>query len=347
MTMHDRRARNPHPGAVGPAESLRAALAQRGGVADGAMGTMLQASPATLGDFDGHEGCNEVLNATRPDIVRAVHDGYLEAGVDCITTNTFGANLGNLGEYGIEDRIEELSESGATIARQAADAWATADRPRWVLGSLGPGTKLPTLGHVRFATPRDAYQLNAAGLLRGGVDAIVIETCQDLLQAKAAVIGAKRAMSAAGAQVVLIASLTIETTGAMLLGSEIGAALAALEPLGLDLIGLNCATGPAEMSEHLRYLAGHSPVPLSCMPNAGLPVLTADGARYPLEPAGPGDADAPLTAEFGLSLVGGSSGPPRERLVAGVDRVRSRPRPGRGPRAEPGVSSLYQHVPFR
>src|SRR5215471_6718537 len=162
---------------IGDPTALRAALAERVVVADGAMGTMLQASAATLSDFDGHEGCNEVLNATRPDIVRAVHDGYLEAGVDCITTNTFGANLGNLGEYGIEDRIEELSEAGATIARQAADAWATADRPRWVLGSLGPGTKLPTLGHVRFAALRDAYQLNAAGLLRGGVDAIVIETC--------------------------------------------------------------------------------------------------------------------------------------------------------------------------
>jgi 5-methyltetrahydrofolate--homocysteine methyltransferase len=331
----------------GDPAAFRAALAERVIVADGAMGTMLQASAATLSDFDGHEGCNEVLNATRPDIVRAVHDGYLEAGVDCITTNTFGANLGNLGEYGIEDRIEELSESGAMIARQAADAWATADRPRWVLGSLGPGTKLPTLGHVRFATLRDAYQLNAAGLLRGGVDAIVIETCQDLLQAKAAVIGAKRAISAAGTQVALIASVTIETTGAMLLGSEIGAALAALEPLGLDVIGLNCATGPAEMSEHLRYLASHSPVSLSCMPNAGLPMLTADGARYPLTPVGLADAHESFAAEFGLALVGGCCGTTPEHMAAVVDRVRARPVARRRPRTEPGVSSLYQHVPFR
>src|SRR5215472_11667604 len=204
MTRNDRRAQNPPAGAGGPAESLRAALARRVVVADGAMGTMLQASAATLDDFDGHEGCNEILNVTRPDIVRAVHDGYLEAGTDCITTNTFGANLGNLGEYGLESRIEELSEAGARIARQAADAWAARGRPRWVLGSVGPGTKLPTLGHVRFATLR--------------------ETCQDLLQAKAAVIGAKRAIAAAGADVVLIISVTIETTGAMLLGTEIGAA---------------------------------------------------------------------------------------------------------------------------
>src|SRR5262250_66050 len=224
---------------IGDPTALRAALAERVVVADGAMGTMLQASAATLSDFDGHEGCNEVLNVTRPDIVREVHDGYLEAGVDCITTNTFGANLSNLGEYGLEHRIGELSQAGARIARQAADAWAAPGRPRWVLGSVGPGTKLPTLGHVRFAPLRDAYQANAAGLLRSGVDAIVIETCQDLLQAKAAVIGAKRAIAAAGADVLLITSVTIETTGAMLLGSEIGAALAALEPLGIELIGLN------------------------------------------------------------------------------------------------------------
>jgi 5-methyltetrahydrofolate--homocysteine methyltransferase len=347
MTRNDRKARNSNQGAGGPAESLRAALAQRVVVADGAMGTMLQASPATLSDFDGHEGCNEILNITRPDIVRSVHDGYLEAGVDCVTTNTFGANRGNLGEYGLQDRIGELSEAGARIARQAADAWGTPERPRWVLGSVGPGTKLPTLGHVRYASLRDAYQSNAAGLLRGGADAIVVETCQDLLQAKAAIIGVKQAIAEAGASVALIASVTIETTGAMLLGSEIGAALAALEPLGIDLIGLNCATGPAEMSEHLRYLAGHSPIPLSCMPNAGLPVLTSDGARYPLEPDGLADAHDSFTAEFGLSLVGGCCGTTPDHLAAVVDRLRARPLARRRPRAEPGVSSLYQHVPFR
>ena len=246
------------PGGLGPAESLRSALAQRVVVADGAMGTMLQASPATLSDFDGHEGCNEVLNVTRPDIVRAVHDGYLEAGVDCITTNTFGANLGNLGEYGLEDRIGELSEAGARIARQAADAWATAGAP--ALGArLGRARapSCPPWGTCGFAALRDAYQRNAAGLLRGGVDAIVVETCQDLLQAKAAIIGAKRAIAAAGASVALIASVTIETTGAMLLGSEIGAALTALEPLGIDLIGLNCATGPGR-DERAPALPGRS-----------------------------------------------------------------------------------------
>src|ERR1700753_1283650 len=196
-------------------DSLRSALARRVVVADGAMGTMLQASDATLDDFDGHEGCNEILNVTRPDIVRSVHDAYFEVGADCVTTNTFGANWANLGEYGIADRIGELSEAGARIARQAADAWSTPDRPRWVLGSIGPGTKLPTLGHVTFATLRDAYQENAAGLLRGGADALIVETCQDLLQTKAAIIGARRAIAAAtaggtAADVVLIAHVTIE-----------------------------------------------------------------------------------------------------------------------------------------
>jgi 5-methyltetrahydrofolate--homocysteine methyltransferase len=320
---------------------------QRVLVADGAMGTMLQASDVSLDDFDGHEGCNEILNVTRPDVVSAVHQGYLAAGVDCITTNTFGANLSNLGEYGLAGRTGELSEAGARLARAAASQWSTPDRPRWVLGSVGPGTKLPTLGHVAFAGLRDAYQQNVAGLLRGGVDAIIIETCQDLLQAKAAVVGARRAMAAAGAALPLIAQVTIETTGAMLLGSEIGAALTTLQPLGITMIGLNCATGPGEMGEHLRYLAGHSRIPLCCMPNAGLPELTGDGARYPLSPAQLADAHDMFTAEFGLALVGGCCGTTPEHLSAVVDRVRGRPVRRRRPRPEPGVASLYQHVPFR
>src|SRR6202046_1668751 len=171
---------------------------------------------------------------------------------------------------------------------RAADEWSGPDRTRWVLGSIGPGTKLPTLGHVTFAKLRDTYEVNAAGLLRGGADALIVETCQDLLQAKAALIGARRASAAAtaeaGGDIMQIAQVTIETTGAMLLGSEIGAALTSLDPLGIDVIGLNCATGPAEMSEHLRYLAAHSQLPLSCMPNAGLPELTSDGAYYPVTP---------------------------------------------------------------
>jgi 5-methyltetrahydrofolate--homocysteine methyltransferase len=333
--------------------ALRAALAERVVVADGAMGTMLQASEATAADFRGHEGCNEILNVTRPDIIRSVHRAYLDAGADCVTTNTFGANLGNLGEYGIPDQITELSESGARLAREVADEFTAADGvPRWVLGSIGPGTKLPTLGHVTFRELRDSYFENAAGLLRGGADALIIETCPDLLQAKAAIIGSKRAVAAVAPGALVIAQLTIETTGTMLLGSEIGAALTALEPLGIDMIGLNCATGPGEMSEHLRYLAAHSRIPVSCEPNAGLPELTSNGAYYPLTPDELAQAHERFVSEFGLSMVGGCCGTTPEHVAVLVRRLGTR-RPGgrplapRRPRPEPGVASLYAHVPFR
>ncbi|MGD0705273.1 MAG: methionine synthase [Trebonia sp.] len=335
--------------------ALRSAIASRVVIADGAMGTMLQASDATLADFEGHEGCNEVLNVTRPDIIVGIHRAYLATGADCVTTNTFGANLANLGEYGISERIAELAEAGARLARQAADEFTAADgRPRWVLGSIGPGTKLPTLGHTTFRVLRESYYENAAGLLRGGADALIIETCPDLLQAKAAIIGTKRAVADLAPNAVVIASLTIETTGTMLLGTEIGAALTALEPLGIDMIGLNCATGPGEMSEHLRYLAANSPIPISCEPNAGLPELTADGAYYPLTAAELVDAHERFVTEFGLALVGGCCGTTPEHIAALVerlgvtaDRPDGRALAARSPRPEPGVASLYSHVPFR
>ncbi|MBT2510416.1 homocysteine S-methyltransferase family protein, partial [Streptomyces sp. ISL-98] len=286
------------------ADALREALASRVVVADGAMGTMLQAQDPSLEDFENLEGCNEILNITRPDIVRTVHEEYFAVGVDCVETNTFGANFAALAEYDIPERNFELSESGARIAREVADEFAAKDgRQRWVLGSMGPGTKLPTLGHAPYVTLRDAYQQNAEGMLAGGADALLVETTQDLLQTKSAIIGARRAMDVAGISVPLICSVTVETTGTMLLGSEIGAALTALEPLGIDMIGLNCATGPAEMSEHLRYLARHSRVPISAMPNAGLPVLGKNGAHYPLSASELADAQETFVREYGLSLV--------------------------------------------
>ncbi|MFJ8661668.1 methionine synthase [Streptomyces sp. NPDC093795] len=328
--------------------ALREALASRVVVADGAMGTMLQAQDPTLEDFENLEGCNEILNITRPDIVRSVHQEYFSAGVDCVETNTFGANHAALGEYDIPERVHELSEAGARIAREVADEFtATTGRQRWVLGSIGPGTKLPTLGHAPYTLLRDAYQQNAEGLLAGGADALLVETTQDLLQTKSSVIGARRALDALGADVPLIVSVTVETTGTMLLGSEIGAALTALEPLGIDMIGLNCATGPAEMSEHLRYLARHSRIPLSCMPNAGLPVLTSDGAHYPLSPAELADAQETFVREYGLSLIGGCCGTTPEHLRQVVERVQGLTPGSRDPRPEPGAASLYQTVPFR
>ena len=228
-----------------------------------------------------------------------------------------------------------------------ADEWSTDERPRWVLGSVGPGTKLPTLGHVTFAELRDAYEEQVRGMLAGGIDAVVIETAQDLLQAKAAIIGSRRALEADGSDLPRIVHVTVETTGTMLLGTEIGAALTALEPLGIDVLGLNCATGPTEMSEHLRHLARHSTMSLGCMPNAGLPQLTADGAHYPLTPEQLADALDAFTRDYGLSLVGGCCGTTPEHIRQVVERVRGREVHQREPVDEAGVSSLYQHVPFR
>ncbi len=327
--------------------SLADALRRRVVVADGAMGTMLQAAEPTMEDFQGHEGCNEILNVTRPDVVRAVHDAYLAVGVDAVETNTFGANHANLGEYGISERIFELARAGAAVAREAADAWSSADHPRWVLGSVGPGTKLPSLGHTTFAVLRDAYEQQVAGMVEGGIDAVLVETAQDLLQAKAAVIGARRALRAAGVDLPVLVQVTVETTGTMLLGSEIGAALTALEPLGLAAVGLNCATGPGEMSEHLRHLSRNARCAVSAMPNAGLPVLAGGGAHYPLRPSQLADAHDGFTREFGLALVGGCCGTTPEHLRQVVERVQGRGLAPRAPRREPSAASLYQQVPFR
>ncbi|MFC5909870.1 methionine synthase [Streptacidiphilus monticola] len=330
------------------ADALREALATRVVVADGAMGTMLQAQNPTLEDFQGLEGCNEVLNVSRPDIVRSVHDAYFAVGVDCVETNTFGANAAAFAEYDIADRIFELSEAGARLAREVADEYTARDgRTRWVLGSIGPGTKLPTLGHIDFATVREGFRQNALGLVAGGADALIIETCQDLLQVKAAALGVKEALAESGLSLPIVASVMMETTGTMLLGSEIGAALTALEPLGIDLIGLNCATGPEQMSEHLRYLSKNARIGLSCMPNAGLPVLTAEGAHYPLQPAELAEAQAVFVQEYGLSLVGGCCGSTPEHLRVLVERVQGLPVTKRQPRPEASASSLYQSVPFR
>ena len=310
------------------------------------MGTMLQGFDLSLDDFQGLEGCNEVLNVTRPDVVTAIHAEYLAAGADCIETNTFGANLAALGEYDIPDRIAELAGAGARLARAAADA-ASADRPRYVLGSIGPGTKLPSLGHVGYAALRDAYQVQAEAMIAGGIDAVQIETCQDLLQAKAAVVGSRRAAKALGVDLPILVNVSIETNGAMLLGSEIGAALAALQPLGVDVLGLNCSTGPAEMSEHLRHLSRFAEIGVGCMPNAGLPELTSDGARYPLGPEGLAAALDQYVGEFGLSLVGGCCGTTPEHIRQLADAVAGRPIKERTVREIATVSSLYSDVPLR
>ena len=328
-------------------ETLRNALKQRVVIADGAMGTMLQDRNPSLEDFQQHEGCNEILNVTRPDIVKSVHAQYLEAGVDAIETNTFGANFANLAEYGIEDRIYELALAGAKIAREIADQFSTQEKPRWVLGSLGPGTKLPTLGHTSYGKLKDAYLTASNGLIEGGADALLIETTQDLLQAKAAVNGARAAIDKSKKDIVLIAQVTVETTGTMLMGSEIGAALNALEPLGIDLIGLNCATGPAEMSEHLRVLSKGASVGISVMPNAGLPILGENGAHYPLSPNELAQSLKQFVNDYKVGLIGGCCGTTPAHMKEVVRVIDQMPITQRVINREIGASSLYQFVPFR
>lgn len=327
--------------------TLRQYLEKNLVIADGAMGTMLQAQDPSLADFENHEGCNEILNITRPDIVEAVHNAYLAVGVDAIETNTFGANLANLGEYGIEDRIYELALAGAQIARRCADSFVTESKPRFVLGSMGPGTKLPTLGHTTYEILKDAYALCAKGLIDGGSDALLVETTQDLLQAKAAINGARSAIKNSGKDILLIAQVTVETNGTMLLGSEIGAALNALEPLGIDFIGLNCATGPQEMSEHLRTLSLNTNIGISVMPNAGLPILGENGAHYPLSPDELADSLLGFVKDYKVNLVGGCCGTTPEHLAAVVQKIKSQTVAKRSVVSENGASSLYQYVPFR
>ena len=322
------------------------AIKSRVVIADGAMGTMIQEASPTLDDFQGHEGCNEILNVTRPELIASIHAKYLEAGSDAIETNTFGANFANLAEYSITERVYELARAGAEVARGVADSFSTEQQPRWVLGSLGPGTKLPSLGHEKFAVLRDAYQDATRGLIDGGVDAILIETVQDLLQAKSAIIGAKRAMKESAREVAILVSVTIETNGTMLLGSEIGAALTSISALGVDGIGLNCATGPTEMSEHLRYLSKFSTLPIICMPNAGLPILGPNGAHYPLTEGELATAHSQFIRDYGLGLVGGCCGTTPAHIAELAATVRGQNLTHPAVTDEPGLASLYQHQPF-
>ena len=327
-------------------QALVDAIRSRVVIADGAMGTMIQDAAPSLDDFQGHEGCNEILNVTRPELIASIHAQYLKSGSEAIETNTFGANFANLAEYSIVERVYELARAGAEVARSIADDFSTEEKPRWVLGSLGPGTKLPSLGHEKFSVLRDAYQDAARGLIDGGADAILIETVQDLLQAKSAIIGAKRAMRELGKEIAIFVSVTIETTGTMLLGSEIGAALTAINALGVDSIGLNCATGPTEMSEHLRYLSKYSDLPIVCMPNAGLPVLSAHGAHYPLTPLELGVAHSQFIRDYGIGLVGGCCGTTPTHIAELAQLVSSQPLGNPAFVDEPGLASLYQHQPF-
>jgi 5-methyltetrahydrofolate--homocysteine methyltransferase len=308
----------------------------------------LQRAGLTADDFGGPdlEGCNEILNVTRPDVIAAMHDEFLGVGVDVVETNTFGAFAVPLDEYGIADRAYELNKAAAEIAVRVAADHASPEYPRWVAGSIGPGTKLPSLGQISYQDLAAAYEVQAAGLLEGGVDLLIIETMYDLLTLKAAVTGSRRAMQAAGVFLPIQAQVTIETTGRMLPGTEIGAALAAIEPLRVDIVGLNCATGPDEMDEHLRYLSRHSKVPVSAIPNAGLPEVVEGEMHYGLTPQALAEHHARFITELGVRVVGGCCGTTPQHLAAVVARCRDLTPALRDPVSEAGAASNYSFVPF-
>jgi 5-methyltetrahydrofolate--homocysteine methyltransferase len=318
---------------------------------DGAMGTSLQLADLSADDYGGPalEGCSEAVVLHRPDVVRAIHRSFLDAGVDVVETNAFGAFRIVLAEYGLEDRVEEINLTAARLAREAADQ-AAADgsdgRPRWVAGNLGPGTRFPTLGQIPYLELRDTYQEQAGALIAGGVDLLLVETVYDLLQAKAAINAAKRAMVATGRRVPLQVQVTIELTGRMLPGTEIGAALTALDPMRPDVIGLNCATGPAEMGEAIRYLSQHSRLPVSAQPNAGLPSVVDGKMHYDLTPDQLADHLERFITELGVNIVGGCCGTTPDHLRAVVERCRGLVPAPRTPEVEPGASSIYSNVAF-
>ena len=279
-------------------------------VFDGATGTSLQQMDLSAEDFGGAalEGCNEMLVVTRPDAVQAVHRQFLEVGADVIETDTFGAASIVLAEYGLEDQAFALNKRAAELAREMAEQFSTAEQPRFVAGSIGPTTKLPTLGHIDFDTMKASFREQAAGLLAGDVDLFIVETCQDVLQIKAALQGIEEVFTAAGERRPLMVSVTMETTGTMLVGSDIAAVVAILEPFRIDVLGLNCATGPEQMKEHVRYLSEHSPFVVSCIPNAGLPENIGGVAHYRLTPTEMKMQLMHFVEDLGVQVIGGCCG---------------------------------------
>ena len=321
-------------------------------VLDGAMGTSLQQQDLSTEDFGGLDGCNEVLVRTRPDIVADVHTSFLTTGCDAVETNTFGGAPWVLDEYGLGDDCEELNHRAAEIAAQAcADVRTGRDAGPWVIGSIGPGTRSPTLSlakdetaadHISYDAAVAGYERQARGLLAGGAQVLLVETCYDLLQAKAAIWASHQAMDAEGVTVPLLCAVTIEQgLGTMLLGSDISAAVTALTPMGIDALGLNCATGPADMREPLRHLSRHSPLPILMIPNAGIPQMVDGEPHYALTPNELAEAHAEFITDFGVQIVGGCCGTTPEHMQQVVERCRALTAAERHPTGTPSVASLY------
>ncbi len=334
-------------------------LADRVVLCDGAMGTQVQARQLDIErDFLGNENCTEIVCLSRPDLIREIHRGYLAAGCDAIQTNSFGGSPITLGEFGLADRAFALNRLSAEIAREATAEFAADGRTRFVLGSVGPGTRLPSLGHVSYQELEDALAVQCAGLIAGGVDGILIETCQDPLQIKAAVNGAKRAREDAGSDAPILVQVTIETTGSLLVGADIAAAATIVDALDVPVIGLNCATGPREMAEHVKWLGENWPGFISVQPNAGLPELVAGHAHYPLGATELAQWLERFVLEDGVNIIGGCCGTDVAHIAAldamlrriggagGDGRRRPAPR-SRQPIWTPAVASLYGQVSLR
>ena len=325
------------------------ALSERVIIFDGATGTNLQLQHLSADDFGGAalEGCNEILSITRPDVVESLHRSFFDVGVDAVETDSFGTFSVVLAEYGIAERTHELALASAQIARRVADGYASTHEPKFVAGSMGPGTKFPTLGQITYDNLSASYEELAYGLLEGGVDLLLVETMFDLLSGKAAIAACHRAMARHGRIVPIQVQVTIELTGRMLPGTEIGAAVAALSPLGIDIIGLNCATGPVEMYEPLRTLSDSAPMPLSCMPNAGLPSVVEGKMHYDLTPDALAEHLAKFVTECGVQVIGGCCGTTPEHLARVIETVRPLVAAIRSPVVEHAVASIYSPVSYQ
>lgn len=315
-------------------------------VYDGAMGTQIQQRNPSVDDFWGKEGCNELLVLSRPDLIKDIHAAYYAAGADVVETNTFGATSIVLGEYELQDKVHEINKRAAEIAREVAANFATPEKPRFVAGSIGPTTKLPSLAHIGFDAMWKSYFDQVIGLLDGGADILLIETSQDILQAKIALAAAFDGMKAAGRQVPVQMQVTLEATGTMLLGTEIGAAEAAIEPYDCEIIGLNCATGPKEMNDAVRHLAHNAPKEISVLPNAGLPQNVGGHAHYALTPAELAEWHKKFITEYGVRIVGGCCGTTPEHIKAVADACCSLQPASREVKVTPSAASAYSAVPL-
>ena len=329
------------------------ALRDRVLLCDGGMGSRVQALTLDVEkDYWNQENCTEIMHLSPPELVRELHRGYFEAGADMVETNTFGGSTVTLAEFGLQDRAFEINKVAAELAREAADSFSDG-RDRFVVGSIGPGTKLPTLGNIAYDALEAAIAEQCRGLVAGGVDAFLIETCQDTLQIKAAVNAAKLARAEAGRDTPIFVQVTVETTGTLLVGPDIAAAATVVHALDVPVMGLNCATGPQEMAEHIRWLAANWPGLISVQPNAGLPELVDGKTHYPLDAASMASWMERFVTEDGLNLVGGCCGtstPHIQALDGMLRRVGGGYRPApvmRKPVWVPSVASLYTQTPLR